>query len=110
MALVDLFSGQQWRNRHRGQTYGRGGRGGGRRVDVWREKQKFIRPCVKQPASENLLWDPGNSNRGSAKGCRVRRDGDAREAWEGGGRRAPMADSYRYDRNPHNSLKQLSFN
>ena len=37
MALMNLFSGQQWRNRHREQTYGQGRRRGGRRGDVWRE-------------------------------------------------------------------------
>ena len=34
MALMALVSGQQWRNRHREQTYGQGGRGGGTRGDV----------------------------------------------------------------------------
>ena len=29
MVLLNLFSGQQWRNRHREQTYGHGERGGG---------------------------------------------------------------------------------
>ena len=28
MVLKDLFTGQQWRNRHREQTYGHGERGG----------------------------------------------------------------------------------
>ena len=37
IALMDLVSGQQWRNRHREQTYGHSGRRGGRRGDVWRE-------------------------------------------------------------------------
>ena len=37
MALMNLFSGQQRRNRHREQTYGQGGRRGWRRGDVWRE-------------------------------------------------------------------------
>ena len=36
MALMSLFSGQQWRNRRREETYGQGGRRGGRRGDVWR--------------------------------------------------------------------------
>ena len=31
MALMNLFSRQQWINRHREQTYGHGGRRGGRR-------------------------------------------------------------------------------
>ena len=30
MVLMNLFAGQQWRNRHREQTYGHSGRGGGR--------------------------------------------------------------------------------
>ena len=37
MAPVNLFSGQQWRNGHREQTYGHGGRREGRRGDIWRE-------------------------------------------------------------------------
>ena len=38
MALMDLFSGQQRRNRHREQTYGHGERGGWRRQeDVCKE-------------------------------------------------------------------------
>ena len=37
MTLMYLFSGQQWRNRHREQTYGQGGRRGGRRGDVWKK-------------------------------------------------------------------------
>ena len=37
MAPMNLFSGQQWRNRDREQTYGQGGRRGGIRGDVWRE-------------------------------------------------------------------------
>ena len=36
MVLKSLFSGQQWKNRHREQTYGHGGMEGGRRRDVWR--------------------------------------------------------------------------
>ena len=34
MALMNLFSGQQRRNRHREQTYGQGGRREGRRGDL----------------------------------------------------------------------------
>ena len=35
MVLMKLFAGQQWRHRHREQTYGREGWGGG--WAVWRE-------------------------------------------------------------------------
>ena len=37
MALMNLFSGKQWRNRPREQIYGHSERRGGRRGDVWRE-------------------------------------------------------------------------
>ena len=48
MALMNLFSGQQWRNRHRGQMYGHGRKGGGRGGDVWRESHGlFSVPFVK---------------------------------------------------------------
>ena len=40
MALRDLVSGQQWRNRHRDQTYGQGGRRRGRRGDVLCDRLK----------------------------------------------------------------------
>ena len=40
MALMDLVSGQQWRNRYRDQTYGQGGRRGGRRGDVLCDRLK----------------------------------------------------------------------
>ena len=37
MVLMNLFSGQQWRKRHKEQTYGYRGRGQGRGWDVWRQ-------------------------------------------------------------------------
>ena len=48
MALMNLFAGQQWRNRYREQTYGHGGRGSGERVR-WMERVtwKLTIPYVK---------------------------------------------------------------
>ena len=37
MALMNLFSGQQWKNRHREQTDGHREEERGRRGAVWRE-------------------------------------------------------------------------
>ena len=37
MALMNLFSVQQWRNTYREETYGQNGRRGGRRGGVWRK-------------------------------------------------------------------------
>ena len=48
MTLMNIFSRQQWRNRHREQTYGHGGRGGERRGDVMkRVTWKFTMTYVK---------------------------------------------------------------
>ena len=41
---------------------------------------KFTIPYVKHKANGNLLYDSGNSNRGSVTGCRVGWGG----RWEGG--------------------------
>ena len=46
MALMNLFSGQQWRNRE--QTHGHSGRRGGRRGDVWRERNLQYRISNRQ--------------------------------------------------------------
>ena len=53
MVLMKLFSGQQWRNRHREQTYGQRGRGtvGSRKKErvrcVERVTQRLTLPYVK---------------------------------------------------------------
>jgi len=48
MVLMNLFAGQQWRNRYREQTYGYGGRGSGERMR-WMERVtwKLTIPYVK---------------------------------------------------------------
>ena len=48
MVLKNLFTGQQWRNRHREQTYGHGERGG-QGVCMERVTRKLTLPYVKQP-------------------------------------------------------------
>ena len=48
MVLMNLFAGQQWRNRYREQTYGHGGRGSGERVrGMERVTWKLTIPYVK---------------------------------------------------------------
>ena len=53
MILKNLFTGQQWRNRHREQTYGHGDRGGESEMYVFpymeRVTWKLTLPYVKQP-------------------------------------------------------------
>ena len=47
MVLMNLFAGQQWRNRHREQTYGQGKRGGGRGREMYGENnmETYITTC-----------------------------------------------------------------
>ena len=83
MVLMNLFAGQQWRHRHREQTYGpdKGEEGEGE-MNGESSMEAYTLPYVKQIANGHLLYDPGNSNwalsqpRGVGKGGR----------WEGGSR------------------------
>ena len=67
MVLMKLFARQQWRHRHREQTYG--DRVGGERKDrvdcMDRVTWKLTLPYVKETANGNLLYDSGDSNQGS---------------------------------------------
>ena len=64
MVPKNLFAGQQWRNRHRKQTYGHREREERVRCTE-RVTWKLILPYVKYTASGNLQYVSGNSNRGS---------------------------------------------
>ena len=66
MVVMNLFAGQQWRNRQ--QIFGHGERGreeeGEERVRCMeRVTWKLTLPYVKQIANGNLLYVSGNSNR-----------------------------------------------
>ena len=63
MVLNNLFTGQQWRNRHREQTYGHGERGGEGEMYGKSNMETYISIC--KIANGNLLYVSGNSNRGS---------------------------------------------
>ena len=45
MVLKNLFSGQQWRNRHREQTYGHGERGGDDEMYGKSNMETYITVC-----------------------------------------------------------------
>ena len=64
MVPKNLFAGQQWRNRHREQTYGHGERGAEGEMHE-RVTWKLTLPYVKQIANGNLLYDSENSHCGS---------------------------------------------
>ena len=62
--LKNLFTGQQWRNRHREQTYGHGERGEEGEMYVESNMETYITVC-KIDSHRNLLCVSGNSKRGS---------------------------------------------
>ena len=64
MVVMNLFAGQQWRNRHRDRLMDT--RRGDERVrGMERVTRKLTLSYVKQIANGNLLCVSGNSNRGS---------------------------------------------
>ena len=93
MVLKNLFTGQQWRNRHREQTYGHGERGGEGELYGKSNMETYITICkigsqqkfaawlrkLKQGLCINLkVWDG---------------EGDGKEFQNGGDVCIPMADS-----------------
>jgi len=63
MVLMNLFVGQQQRNRHREQIYGHS-RGRRKERVRWMKRAtwKCTLPYVKEISNGNLLYDSGNSN------------------------------------------------
>ena len=64
MVLKRLFIGKQYRNRHRGETYGHGERGGEGEMYGKSIMETYI-AIYKIDSQRELLYDLGNSNRGS---------------------------------------------
>jgi len=56
MVLKDLFSGQQWRNRHREQTYGHGERGGEGEMHGESNTETYITICKIDSQCEFAVW------------------------------------------------------
>ena len=94
---TEEFTGQQWRNRHTGQTYGHGERGG--EVEMYGESNMEIYSTVcKQIANGNLLkWEFPEWLRKQTGLCLNLvgwdGEGDGREVLKGGDIYIPMADS-----------------
>ena len=59
MVLMNLFSGQQWRNRHRKQTSGHSGRGGGE-GEMYGVGNMEIYNTICETASRDLPYDSEN--------------------------------------------------
>ena len=93
MVLKNLFTGQQWRNRHRKQTYGYREREG--KGDVYEKSniETYITICEIDSKQEFAVWF-----RKLKQGCCIKLDGwvqegDGREVQKGGDICILMADS-----------------
>ena len=56
MILKNLFTGEQWRNRHREQTYGHGERGGGGEMFGKSNMETYITICKIASQWEFAVW------------------------------------------------------
>ena len=56
MVLKNLFTGQQWRNRHREQIYGDGERGGKGEMYGKSNKETYITTCKTESQQEFAVW------------------------------------------------------
>ena len=93
MALKNLFTGQQWRNRHREQTYGHGERGGEGEMHGKSNMETYITICKIDSKWEFAVW-----LRKLKQGLCINLEGwdgagDGREVQKGGDKRIHMADS-----------------
>ena len=89
MVLKNLFAGQQWRNRHREQTYRHGERGG--KGETYGESNMETYITIYKTDSQWEFVVSGNSNRGSVstkrggmgreRGGRVKREGTYAHLW-----------------------------
>ena len=89
----NLFLGQQWRNRHKEQTYGHGERGGEGEMYVESNMETYITICKIDSQEEFAVW-----LRKLKKGLCINldgwdREGNGREVQKGGDICIPMADS-----------------
>ena len=93
MVLKNLFTGKQWRNRHREQTYGHGERG--REAEMYGKSnmETYIAVCKIDSQWESAVW-----LRKLKQGLCIYLEGwdgegDGREFQKGGDICIPMADS-----------------
>ena len=56
MVLKNLLTGQQWRNRHREQTYGHGERGGEAETQEKSNMETYITMCKIESQWEFAVW------------------------------------------------------
>ena len=93
MVLKNLFTGQQWRKRHREQTYGHGQRGGEGEMYGKSSRETYITIYKIDSQQEFSVWlrKPKQGLCINLEGWDG--DGDGREVQKGGAICIPMAES-----------------
>ena len=56
MVVKNLFAGQQWRNRHKEQTYGHGERGGEGEIYGKSNMKTYITICKIDSQQKSAVW------------------------------------------------------
>ena len=90
MVLKNLFTGKQWRNRHREQTYGHGERGGEGEMYGESNMETYITICKIDSQREFAVC---LRKLKQGLGYQPRGEGDGREVQKGGDICISMADS-----------------
>ena len=93
MVLKNLFTGQQWRNRHREETYGHGERGGEGVMYGESDMETYITICKRDSQWEFALWLRKLRQVLCINLEGLDGEGDEREVQKGGDICIPMADS-----------------
>ena len=91
--LKNLFTGHQWRNRHREQTYGHGERGGEGEVYGKNDVETYITKCKIDSQWEFAIWLRKLKQRLCINLKEWNGAGNGREVQKGGDICIPMADS-----------------
>ena len=89
----NLFTGQQWRNRHREQTYGHGERGGEDEMYGKSNMETYITTCKINSQWEFFVWLTKLKQGLCINPEGWNREEDGREVQKGGRICMPMADS-----------------
>ena len=93
MVVKNLFTGQQWRNRHREQTYGHGERGGEGEMYGKSNMETYITMCEIDSPQEFAVCLRKLKHRLCINLDRWDGEGDGRELQKGGDMCVPMVDS-----------------
>ena len=93
MVLKNLFVGQQWKNRHREQTYGHGERGGEGEMYGESNMETYITTCKLDSQREFAVWLRKLKQGLCINLVGLDGEGDGREVQDGGDKCTPISES-----------------